>query len=285
MALVQPLQCGTAFVTTHSDTMNGHWESHCPTHEGGQIQSQVQSEGTGTGGTFCIKTCGMQNKYNLTFKNPLPTYPALFHRLRQTSTLSPTLDGNYRSQCFVKVSTGQKCGGQGRHKKRQVSGREAQQIYFSMCAVTWKYERKPIWRIREKVIIVLHLPEVGNLTENVFGQKVWPRDNKLRGNQQPLLVYLLLGLSTPVSWPSNRSPEHWETGVLWPSFREGSKQRVTFLNHVVCSGRYKFCFYDPPGKREILHFTTHFGKGRRWERVRHLDSEATFCPLVQSTFG
>lgn len=30
---------------THSDTMNYHWDYLCPTHEGGQIQSQVQSEG------------------------------------------------------------------------------------------------------------------------------------------------------------------------------------------------------------------------------------------------
>lgn len=152
-----------------------------------------------------------------------------FTDLGQTSTLSPTLNGNYRSPCFVKVSTGQECGGQGRHKQRQVSGREAQQIYSSMCAVTWKYERKPIWRSQEKVIIVLHLPEVGNLTEKGFGQKVWPRDNKLRGNQQPLLTYLLLGLSTPGSWPSNRSPEHWEIGVLWPSFK-GREQAESDLS-------------------------------------------------------
>lgn len=264
--------------------MNCHWQYHCPTHEGGQIQSQVQSEGTGTGGTVCIKTCGMQNNYNLTFKNPLPTYPALFHRLSQTSTLSPTVNGNYRSQCFVKVSTGQKCGGQGRHKKRQVSGREAQQIYFSMCAMTWKYERKPIWRIREKVIIVLHLPEVGNLTEKVFGQKVWPRDNKLRGNQQPLLAYLLLGLSTPGSWPSNRSPERWEIGVLWPSFKGREQAESELSKSCGLLWEIQVLFLWPTREKRNSAFHNPFWK-RKEMGVRHLDSEATFCPLVQSTFG
>ena len=48
----------------------------------------------------------MQYNYNMTFRNPLPTYPALFHKIRQTSALSQTLNGNHRSQCSVKVSTG-----------------------------------------------------------------------------------------------------------------------------------------------------------------------------------
>lgn len=147
-ALIQPLPCGPAFVTSLSDTKNYLLEYHCPIPVPcwpsrrkwrGRADRKLSVKGKGNCRHFCQKICKMQCNYNCTFRNHLSTYPALFHRLWQASVLSPALTWDCNTQrkpvglsVLGRLEQGQKPGGQGWHNKSQASRREAEQSY-SAC--------------------------------------------------------------------------------------------------------------------------------------------------------
>jgi hypothetical protein len=89
---------------------------------------------------------------------------------------------------------------QTQEKTAQQEGSTANLLYNVCCNM--KLWKKPL-RTRGKLIIVLHLPDVGNLTENVVGKKFYPRVINSGGtSSNSLHIFNLVSLHTDPGLPA-----------------------------------------------------------------------------------